>query len=257
MLGAENLEVAVGPRPALRRALGRARKLAAIVKVPAYRHALRHGVAAAVEHDSDPFRHDFRLVLDVGASRGQFALVAARRFPQATLVCFEPLPEPRRILKRALAWHRDLDVIGCAVSLEAGKAEFVVSRADDSSSLLEMTDTQTRYFPGTEAAGRITVQTARLDDLMPPERLVRPCLLKIDVQGSELQVLRGASTTLAVADSVLVECSFAELYRGQALAGEIIDVLHDHGFGLSAICSPVTGRSGMVLQADMLFERDD
>jgi FkbM family methyltransferase len=220
-----------------------------------YRRALRYGVAAAVEHDAVPFRHEFRLILDVGANRGQFALVAARRFPQAALVCFEPLSQPRATLERALHWHRDLDLIACAVSTHAGEAEFVISRADDSSSLLPMTETQSQHFPGTGAASRTVVRTAPLDDLVAPERRLRPCLLKIDVQGAELDVLKGASDVLGAVDSVLVECSFVELYRGQALVGEMVDGLHGRGFVLTALCSPIADRSGRVLQADLLFER--
>lgn len=236
-------------------AAGRARKLVAILRVPAYRRALRHGSAAAIEHEADPFRHRFRTVVDVGAGRGQFALVAARRFPEAALVCFEPLPVPRRILQRVLAGHRDVTVVDRAVSATAGEAEFVIARADDSSSLLRMTETQVACFPGTEAVGRITVVTAPLDQLLPPQRLTRPVLLKIDVQGAELEVLRGGRDVLEHVDSVLVECSFVELYAGQALAGEVVGFLCDRGFRLDAICSPVADGEGRVLQADLLFER--
>lgn len=244
-------------RPAFREVQARGRKLAAILRVPVYRRALRFGVAAAVEHDADPFHHDYRLVLDVGSNRGQFALVAARRFPQAALVCFEPLPEPRETLRRVLAWHRDLEVMECAVSAHAGEAELVISRSDDSSSLLPMGEAQVRHFPGTEAAGRITVQTASLDELIPPERRLRPCLLKIDVQGAELEVLSGAGALLEAVDSVLVECSFVELYSGQALAGRIVELLYARRFLLTAVCSPVTDQAGNVLQADLLFARGD
>ena len=242
-------------RRVLSRVQARVRKFTAILRVPMYRHALRYGAAAAVEHDAVPFRHEFRLVLDVGANRGQFALVAARRFPQAALMCFEPLSEPRATLERALHWHRNLEVIACAVSAHAGEAEFVISRADDSSSLLPMTEAQTQHFPGTGAAARTVVPTAPLDHLVVPERRLRPCLLKVDVQGAELDVLDGAPGVLRAVDSVLVECSFVELYRGQALAGEIIDALHGRGFLLTAVCSPLPDRSGGVLQADLLFER--
>jgi len=99
------------------------------------------------------------------------------------------------------------------------------------------------------------VRTAPLDELVAPERRLRPCLLKIDVQGVELDVINGASSVLEAVDSVLVECSFVELYRGQALGGEIVDALHGRGFLLTALCSPVADRSGTVLQADLLFER--
>lgn len=239
----------------LRSVWSRARKLVAILRVPAYRRALRHGTAAAIEHEADPFRHCFRTVLDVGANRGQFALVAARRFPGVALYCFEPLPAPRRTLERALARHRDLTVIDHAAAAESAEAEFLISRADDSSSLLPVTEVQTRNFPGTEAVRRIMVRTAPLDQLVDAECLTRPVLLKIDVQGTELEVLRGAKDVLDTVDSVLVECSFVELYVGQALTGEIVVFLHDRGFALKAVCSPTADRHGRVLQADLLFER--
>ncbi len=250
---------AVDPRRprnlAFRTAWARARKLAAILRVPIYRRALRHGSAAAVEHEAVPFRHSFRTVLDVGASRGQFALVATRRFPSVALYCFEPLAEARHTLQRALAGHGDLTVIDQAVAAEAGEAEFLISRADDSSSLLPMTQAQTGSFPGTEALRRVVVWTAPLDQLIAPARLMRPVLLKIDVQGSELDVLRGAAAVLEAVDSVLVECSFVEFYRGQALAGEVVAFLHGRGFRLGAVCSPTSDRDGRVMQADFLFER--
>jgi FkbM family methyltransferase len=235
-------------------ALRRLRKLAAICRNPAYILALRHGTAAAVEHDAAPFRYAFRTIIDVGANRGQFALVAANRFPRAALYCFEPLPEPRRKLERALRGHAKLNVMQCALTAKSGCADFVVSKADDSSSLLEMTETQTRTFPGTGAAYRIRVRTETLDGVLASADLVRPLLLKVDVQGAELDVLRGATAVLQSADSVLVECSFAELYRGQPLAGEVVSFLDSHGFHLDAICTPLLDRNGQVLQADLLFQ---
>ena len=227
----------------------------AVLREPAYRGALRHGVAAAVEHDSVPFGREFRTVVDVGAGRGQFALVARRRFPQAGLVCVEPLASSRSRLERAVGLRGGVDVHPVAASATDGEAEFVVSAAADSSSLLPATRLQTETFPGTGEAARITVRTARLDSLLDVPQLAGPVLLKIDVQGSELDVLRGAPGLLEAVDEVLVECSFAELYRGQALAGDVEGHLHARGFSLVAVCSPVTDRGGVVLQADLLFAR--
>lgn len=227
----------------------------AVLREPGYRGALRHGVAAAVEHESVPFRSDFRTVVDVGAHRGQFALVARRRFPRARLVCLEPLAAPRSRLERALGGAADVEVLPFAAAAEEGESEFVVSEADDSSSLLPMTGLQTETFPGTGAVARTTVRTKRLDDLLAAARLERPALLKVDVQGAELGVLRGAEGILEAIDEVLVECSFAELYRGQALAGEVVAHLQARGFSLAAICSPVTRPRGRLIQADFLFVR--
>jgi hypothetical protein len=57
-------------------------------------------------------------------------------------------------------------------------------------------------------------------------------LLKLDVQGFELEALRGAERVLASVDTVLTECSFVPFYSGQALFDEVRDFLHERGFRL-------------------------
>lgn len=240
------------------RAIGRrARKLNSLLRVAEYRRALWRGVPAAVEHDRTELPSGVRTVLDVGANRGQFAVVAGRRWPQAALVCFEPLPAPRAVLARVLGRDQRLRIVGAALTDQAGWAEMHVSRAEDSSSLLPITARQVEAFPGTDEVGRTAVRTARLDEEVAPGTIERPAVLKIDVQGSELGVLRGATGLLAELDAILIEASFAELYAGQALADEVIRFLQSHGFALVAITSPVADDRGTVLQADLVFAAGD
>lgn len=233
----------------------RASKLRALLVQPSYRRALHHRVAASVEHERTPLHHDYGTILDVGANRGQFALVAAHRFPQATIICFEPQTGPRDRLMRALAGHPRLRVLDVALAETAGVAVFHITHADDSSSLLPTTDLQVETFPGTHVTSRKTVSTQRLDAVVSASDLERPTLLKIDVQGTELEVLRGAAGVLEHIDAILVECSFVELYRGQALADDVLAFLHEQGFRLVSVVSPTIGDDGRVLQADMVFER--
>ena len=235
--------------------LRKARKLVALLRKPGYRAALRHRVAATIEHESVPFEHDFRTVIDVGAHQGQFSLFASVRFPRAALWAIEPLPGPRARLERVLGGRRGLTVIATAASRTRGTAAFHVSRASDSSSLLEITEANTQAFPGTEEAHVIEVQTAPLDELLEEDTLVRPCLLKIDVQGGELDVLAGAGGILRHVDEALVECSFVELYRGQALADDVISHMSQCGFDLAGMHGVTRDVSGRRLQADLLFRR--
>ena len=83
----------------------------------------------------------------------------------------------------------------------------------------------------------------------------RPAFLKIDVQGYELEVLKGSCDVLDCIDLVYVECSFIELYAGQALAHHVIEWLLPYGFSLSAIYNLSTDRQGQAVQADFLFSR--
>ncbi len=235
--------------------LRRASKLFVLVRQPPYRRALRHGVAASTEHDRTPLQHDYRTILDVGANRGQFGLVAMRRFPHASLVCFEPLPGPRATLERVLASHPRLRIVDAAVAASTGRSILHVTRADDSSSLLRTTELQVQQFPGTEIVEELSVATERLDTLIDRAELAAPVLLKIDVQGTELDVLRGAVDLLKKVDTVLVECSFVVLYSGQALADDVIGMLRGQGFSLVDIAAPTTNSGGRVVQADLVFER--
>jgi FkbM family methyltransferase len=233
----------------------KARKLARLVRTPRYRRALRHGVAAAVEHAYLQLDHPPATVIDVGANRGQFALFARERFPLAEIVCFEPLDEARSVLERVFANDPAITVRSEALSDAAGSATFHQTRSDDSSSLLPVTGTQRRYFRGSVEVGTLEVQTAPLDELLDIRTVRRPCLLKIDVQGAELLVLRGGTGLLSAVDHVLVECSFVELYAGQSLIDDVVSFMRSVGFRLAGTGAPVRGDDGRPLQVDTLFSR--
>ena len=130
-----------------------------------------------------------------------------------------------------------------------------VSAADDSSSLLPITARQAQTFPGTEQKETIEVSTVTLDERFP-DGVEEPALLKIDVQGYELEVLRGAERLLQTIGTVLVECSFQEFYAGQAGADEVIRFLQQRGFRLAGGTAPTVDRHGVLLQVDLIFNRE-
>ena len=140
---------------ALRATRARVVKAAGVARRPALWNPLRNGVLAAVEHAAVPFDTETRTVVDVGASRGQFAVFAAERFPSARIVCFEPLEDPRRRLHEVLGER--VTVHGVALGAEAGKAEFNVSAQDDSSSLLRSGDVRCASSRALRIAARVTV----------------------------------------------------------------------------------------------------
>ena len=229
-------------------------KLLRLLAVPDYRRGLRHGVAAAIEHDAVFLEHEPRTVLDVGANRGQFALFALRRFPRARLICFEPLARPAGVLRRVVNGRADVHEVALAAA--SGTAGMHLTRKDDSSSLLPVTEQQVHAFPGSREVASVEVPVRRLDECVDPARLARPCLMKIDVQGGELDVLRGCGEVLRSVDELIVECSFTELYAGQALADDVIRELRAAGFRLHGVASRTDAADGRPLQADMVFGRE-
>lgn len=230
-------------------------KLVAILRHRDYWRALRLGVAASTEHANTPLPFDYATVLDVGANRGQFALLAAHRFPAAQIICFEPLDVPRATLERVFFDDSRVRVVGIALAASARRSQMFVSAADDSSSLLAPTALQLATFPRTNVVQQVSLTTERLDVLLDGEPPVRPALLKIDVQGAELDVLIGAEGILGQIDTILVECSFVELYTGQSMADDIVRFLHDHDFRLTGAVTPHVDAHRRIVQADLVFAR--
>jgi len=215
--------------------------------------ALREGVFPSLEHASVPFGSDFRTIIDVGASRGQFALFAKTRFPHARIISFEPLPDAERTATRVLR-RVGAEVYSVALGATVGETTLHVSARDDSSSLLGIGPEQVRSFPGTQQDEEVSVHVDVLANYLSDD-LARPCLLKIDVQGFELEVLKGARECLTLVDEVFVEASFIELYVGQALVGEVVEFLAQNDLHLVDVTGVVRRKDGVALQADFLFRR--
>jgi FkbM family methyltransferase len=239
-----------GITPNRRRMLNRIKKGLSALAVPAYWPTLSRGVVPSVEH-APAFRHrEFASVLDVGANKGQFAEFARHRWPAARLICFEPLPDPRAKLENVVRGRAEVHQI--ALGNADGEMTMHVASRDDSSSLLPMGDAQKKLFSMGEEA-LVSVPVRRLDTVVHPNELVRPALLKIDVQGFEFETLQGALGLLPSIDAVYVECSFVELYVGQKLAVDVTELLRDFDFVEKGRFNVY--RTGLQeVQADLLFE---
>jgi FkbM family methyltransferase len=159
-------------------------------------------------------------------------------------------------LARLFSADDHIHIIAAAAGSAPGNARINVSRADDSSSLLPVTSRQTERFPGTHTVSSEDVEVRTLDEIFETVQLGRPVLLKLDVQGFELEALRGAAQVLAGVDTVLTECSFVPFYEGQALFEDVRQFLQEHGFHLvgGAISAAHQRRWE---QGDFVFERSN
>ncbi|GAH45484.1 unnamed protein product [marine sediment metagenome] len=77
------------------------------------------GVGAAVEHEILLRNLDLSTIIDVGSNRGQFALVARYLFPDAEIICFEPLAGPVGIFQRVFAKEDNIYLHNVAIGLES------------------------------------------------------------------------------------------------------------------------------------------
>lgn len=216
---------------------------------------LRKRIAPSLEHSEMFVGSSFATVIDIGSNLGQFAIWAAESLDAKHIVCVEPLPDSSRQLEQLASFLKpsQVEVLNVALGATSGNKTLHITAASDSSSLLP---------PVAEEAGgalrEVGTHTVRVcvgDDVLTGP-YTRPILVKIDVQGSELDVLNGIPQLLSNADAVLVEVSFASLYDGQADPSAVVANLLDAGFTLTAVARvPGSSQSWGLDQADLLFER--
>ena len=242
-------------RQAVQRGARRAAKLARLLPNPTFRRGLRFGVGAAIEHRTalGPLR--FQFVVDIGAHAGQFSLLTRALNPGARIIAFEPLPRAADRYRRVFANDGGATLVESAIAPRRGSALMHLSAAPDSSSLLPIAPRQVARFPGTGEVGSMRVAIGFLGDFLNRADIAAPALLKIDVQGFELEVLRAAAPLLDAFGHVYVEASFEELYAGQALAPDVSAFLAGHGFAEAGRFNLFRARDGTPVQADFLFHR--
>jgi FkbM family methyltransferase len=221
---------------------------------PLLRRALARGVGAATEHDRILALQSWRTIVDVGANRGQFALGAHRLHPDAVIHAFEPQAAACAVFEAIFIGIDNVVLHACAIGSEDREAAMHVSAMDDSSSLLPISQAQSTIYPGTQAVAVEMVRVRPLQSELSAAEIQAPAMIKLDVQGYELEALRGAESLISLFDVVYVECSLVELYEGQALFTQVALWLAQHGFDLDDIgyTSRVKGR---MIQADFLFRR--
>ena len=140
------------------------------------------------------------VVYDVGANVGFTAMIAARLVGAGgRVICFEPQPGCSNVLRLNASLNGFSHVMLRAEALgdSDGSALFVVSENSTFSHLAAVGDTG-------EARGEIRVELRRLDTLLDGSGLPRPDLVKIDVEGAELQVLAGAASMLRLLKPVVL-----------------------------------------------------
>ncbi len=199
------------------------------------------------------------LVLDVGAGVGQYGTRLRRSGYAGRIVSFEPLDRSRMELERRAREDGNWQVRPEGLGESDGASVLHVSGNPGSSSVLDMLEAHRSAAPGSGTVGKQPIAVRRLDSVLAEMRRgASQPMLKLDVQGYELAVLRGAGEALRDCCLVQLEMSTVPLYGGAPLREEIERFLEAAGFDLAGVLQgfsdPTTGR---MLQLDGLFLRRD
>jgi FkbM family methyltransferase len=190
-----------------------------------------------------------RSAIDGGAYNGGWARELREIYPDAQVLSIEPREECIPDLEQAA---RDLPGVRyaatCIGSYE-GEVQFNVH--DSQSSML---DNSIGQKFGTLKVYPIT----RLDTLVQKLKFPWPDLIKLDLQGAELEALRGGTECLKRAQALFLEVSFIPLQKNSPLLFDVVSFCHEHGFRVYDI-SGLWHRplDGALAQGDFFFIRED
>jgi len=188
-----------------------------------------------------------KIVIDVGAAYGDFSLRLHPFFPDATYILCEPLLEYLPILEKREKEY-GFHIIKEAVGDSVGKVNFFVHDDMVGSSLK-------RESEGSHVDGQSReVSMTTLDHIKAQHHLDGSVFLKVDVQGAELDVLRGATNVLALCDVVVLEVSFFRSMIGGSDVAQVVAFMKEKGFVIYDILGLLYRPYDRALvQADMVF----
>jgi FkbM family methyltransferase len=194
-------------------------------------------------------------VLDVGANEGQFIKVARALFPEARVLAFEPNPRVIHRLQDLLSSSGKDAVFPIACGRETATKPLHLATFGPATSLLHPTSLRIPDFPAVETKESISVQVERLDRLVSGHGSApKPYLLKIDVQGFELEVLQGTFGIMPDIAAIVCEVNLVPFYEGQASFEDIYAFMRQHDFKLADIAEPIRAPdNGEILYFDVAF----
>jgi FkbM family methyltransferase len=208
------------------------RKFADRLDTPDAAAARRLNVPLDLYRCFERIKNDFgiKTIFDVGANRGEFAKACAVCFPDAAIHCFEPLPSCQTQLKNLASHFSKVTVHSIALGEMDHISEMFENEYSPSSSLLRMEPRHRELWPKATATKKLDIVLKRLDGVVAREKPAAPFFLKLDVQGYEMRVLRGAAEALHKTAVVMTEVLFEPLYAGQADFLELLNFMAGHGF---------------------------
>ena len=222
----------------------------------------REGIKWLGTFRDSPFRSILRTtkdcsinqVLDVGANSGQFAVDLRRVGFRGEIYSLEPGQDAFQNLQDRSKRDSQWKVFNFALGSREERLDLNISQNSGlSSSFLNMTNLHLENFPDSKFIAQESVNVTTLELLtaklnLSPQNL----LLKMDVQGFESEVLKGAGSLLSVIPACYLEVSLSFLYEGEYGLVQILNFLANNGHEVVDLYRGVTSKTGELLQIDIL-----
>jgi FkbM family methyltransferase len=187
---------------------------------------------------------DPRFAIDIGAYVGEWTVLFKTLFPECRVLMVEAQDDKADHLRDVCDRFGDkVEYRLALLGATSGTTVNFVQMETGSSVFEERSD-----YPRTTT----TKTLITLDHLLGSDAR-RVDFLKLDVQGYELEILRGASRALAEAQGVLMEVSLVPSNKGAPLIAEVLQFMADRDFRMVDFCSQIRRNDGVLWQTDLLF----
>ncbi len=181
-------------------------------------------------------------IFDIGANSGEFALLARTAFPTARIVCFEPHPEAFSTLTKVMRMDKHFQAFQVALG---EKEESGVMHLDPFSPNSSFTNRSSKSIPQ-------KLQIQKLDSYEAMISNEDQTILKLDVEGYELAILKGAENFITKTDYIYIECRTTDPIGCTFV--EIYAFLVERGWEYQGAYDSVYTKTGKLLYFDALFK---
>jgi FkbM family methyltransferase len=191
------------------------------------------------------------VIVDCGAYIGSWTKMVKKVFPNANILMIEPQASKEPLLVQVCnEFSGTVDYVRCLLGSEQKEKVtfFEVEGTETNSSVLE--DVTIR--PGKV----VTLKMTTLDDILREKKVKECTFLKLDVQGYELEVLKGAKEALKNAEVILLEVSFIRCNRSAPLFHEVVAFMKERGFLVYDVSPLPRWKDNTLLQADVFFVKE-
>ena len=214
-------------------------------------------------HPFDPFwvqsfltKEECPVIFDIGAHIGNISVLYRKLFPSCTIHAFEPFPETFQTLKQRFNDHPSVKLNDVAVSDSVGFTSFNAKVSSKTNSILRSDPRGSEFWSGPfhETTSIIQVPTTTIDKYSEANAIDTIHILKLDVQGAELQALRGARSMLENRRIKLIymEVILVPTYVDQPHFEDYLRFFRSVGYVMLDMFSPV--RQNLRLnQSDIIF----
>ena len=191
-----------------------------------------------------------KVVLDIGAAKGYWSEIAQYRFfSDADYYMIDPLQQSEEHLRELAHRSPRFHYLLMAIGSQPGKLQINVGQNPDASSLLSFGANATPHHQ------EVVVET--IDRLIEQRKVPPPEMVKIDVQGFEMEVLKGAAKMFETAEVIIIEVNLYEFMSETPLVDKVVTHMAEKGYRIFDIAGTLRRPyQNDLAQMDLVFVKN-